>query len=93
MTMNGKPAMFVYGPTGEELFGITSLPAPAHVPREGEALRSTDHSEEGAATIDFFDDVRVERVESEFRLVENIGRGQSWQQIISVYTEVLEDDE
>lgn len=86
MTMNPIPALYVYSPDGDVLIAGESVMEDTHIPRKGELLRTTDHSDEGAESVTFADGLRVSEVETEFRLVDNIGRGQSWQQLVSVHT-------
>ena len=93
MTIDAHPALYIYAPDGSELMASATIKESAHIPREGELLRTTDHSKDGASTITFTGDdkLRVTSVSTEFRLTDNIGRGQSWTQIIKVETEKVAD--
>jgi len=85
MTMNSKPALYVYNADGDEMMSTATVKDDTHIPREGEYLTITDHSDDGAQTVGFTGGrVCVTDVSTEFRLVDNVGRGQSWQQIIAV---------
>ncbi len=85
--------LYVYGPEGDTLISGQRIHAGNHVPREGELIKTTDHTDEGSR-IEFSHDemLVVSEVQTEFRLTDNIGRGQSWQQLVYVRTEEQDND-
>ena len=89
MTLRDGSTLYVYGPKGDTLVSGQTIKPSTHVPQEGELLKATDHSSDGAETVEFTHDemLVVSEVQTEFRLTDNIGRGQSWQQLVYVRTE------
>lgn len=88
MTMRKNATMYVYGPDGDTLISGQTVHEGTHIPQEGELVKTTDHTDEGSE-IEFTHDemLVVSEVQTEFRLTDNIGRGESWQQLVYVRTE------
>lgn len=93
--MREKATLYVYGPEGDTLVSGQTIHPGTHVPREGELLKTTDNTDETPETVPFTHDEMflVSEVQTEFRLSENIGRGQSWHQLVYIRTERQQDTE
>jgi len=86
--MRKHAVLHLKDPDGKSLIEGVSLKEGTHIPREGERVKTTDQTE-SESMIPFTQDgpLVVSEVETEFRLTDNIGRGESWQQLIYVRTE------
>ena len=81
-----KPAVFVYAPDGTELMADVRPADGQHVPRVGEMLSVTDHTDEAVRRYPPDETLRVTDVETEYRLVDVVGGGTAWQQLVYVHT-------
>ena len=81
-----KPAVFVYAPDGTELMADVRPADGQHVPRVGEMLSVTDHTGEAVRRYPPDETLRVTDVETEYRLVDVVGGGTAWQQLVYVHT-------
>jgi len=92
MTLRENATLYVYAPDESTLVHGVTVHEGTPIPREGELLKTTDHTEDTPASIEFTHDemLRVKEVQTEYRLQENIGRGQSWHQFVYVKTEKQE---
>lgn len=88
MTIREKATLYVYGPDGDTLISGQTIHPGTHVPREGELVKTTDHTDDGSPIAFTHEEMLVvSEVQTEFRLCDNIGRGESWLQLVYVRTE------
>lgn len=89
--MSREPALYLYDPDGNEAAHDLTTGDGIHIPREGELVYSSDHTGDKTEAYDRDEMWTVSEVQTEFRLVDNMAGGQSWQQLVYIHTELIED--
>lgn len=81
--------VYLYAPEGGEVVAELMPSKQVHIPRIGETIRVTDHTDEHQLEEGEY---CVTDVETEYRLSDNIGRGTHWNQLVYIHTEEIDTD-
>lgn len=91
--MPRKPNVYIYDPDGNERVVDTPTGDGQHIPREGELVYASDHTDGSTETYDHDEMWRVTEVQTEYRRVDEMKGGESWKQLIYVKTEDQDDSD
>lgn len=90
--MPRKPTLYLFDPDENEATVDMTTGDGLHIPREGELVYASDHTGDTVEAYDHEEMWRVTEVQTEFRLVDNIGGGESRQQLVYIRTEKQSDE-